>query len=240
MASKVNGKWSYKEVTGTSYTQTKVAPGTQVAYKVQAYKVANGKKYYGVASAEVKTATRPAATTIKVAAKNKTSIKLSWKAIKNVSGYELGQFKNGKWVVVKNLPAKTNTYTVKGLTSGTSYKFRVRGYVTVNGKKVYGDYSKNLTVMTDLAAPTVKTVRTSKQVGMTWKAVTGADGYEVFKYNTSTKKYQKVKTVAKRSTLQYTPNKVSKKNPPKYKVRAYKNVGSKKVYSAFSATAKLK
>lgn len=67
--------------------------------------------------------------------------KLSWKKIKKVSGYEV-RIGNGKKVTkaVKKL-VKKNKLTYKKLKKKTYY-FKVRAYKTVNGKKVYGKWSK--------------------------------------------------------------------------------------------------
>lgn len=49
---------------------------------------------------------------------------------------------------------------------------------------------------TKLAAPTgVKATKTSSSVKLSWKAVSGAGGYRVYKYNPTTKKYVKYKDV---------------------------------------------
>ena len=47
--------------------------------------------------------------------------------------------KNGDYSLVKTTTAKT--YTKNGLTKGKTYYFKVRAYKTVDGTKVYGNYS---------------------------------------------------------------------------------------------------
>lgn len=72
-------------------------------------------------------------------------LKVTWKADKTVSGYEIlystsSTFKTGKKTVTvkKNT---TKTQTIKGLKKGKTYYVKVRAYKTVSGKKVYGSYS---------------------------------------------------------------------------------------------------
>lgn len=69
---------------------------------------------------------------------------LIWKKSAGAAGYEIyssvdgGKFK--KLTTTKNVK-----YTAK-LTAGKSYKFKVRPYATVNGKKIYGKWSNTVSV----------------------------------------------------------------------------------------------
>ena len=80
----------------------------------------------------------------------KTSITLGWNKGTTASGYQLQQYKGGKWVTVYTGTKATNTsYTVKNLKAGTAgYKFRIRAYRTYGSSKQYGSWSKELTVRT--------------------------------------------------------------------------------------------
>ena len=85
----------------------------------------------------------------KVKSTTKTSITLGWNKGTTASGYQLQQYKGGKWVTVYTGTKATNTsYTVKSLKSNTSYKFRIRAYKTYGSSKQYGSWSKELTVRT--------------------------------------------------------------------------------------------
>ena len=68
-------------------------------------------------------------------------ITLSWKKTDNTSGYQVQQYKKGKWKTVKTIKkAKTVKYTTKKLKKGT-YKFRVRAYRKFGGKTYYGPWA---------------------------------------------------------------------------------------------------
>ena len=74
----------------------------------------------------------------------KKQIKFTWGRVKNCSGYQVQystskSFKSAKTVTVKN--QKTCSATLKKLKSGKKYYIRVRAYKTVNGKKIYGNWS---------------------------------------------------------------------------------------------------
>ncbi len=63
--------------------------------------------------------------------------------IANASGYEIEQYKGGKWVNVAKITGNaTTSYTVKGLAAGTAgYQFRITAYRTEGKNKAYSGYS---------------------------------------------------------------------------------------------------
>ena len=66
----------------------------------------------------------------------KTSAKLTWNKINGADGYLIYGAKCGKsYKLLKKVSAKTQSYTKKKLAKGTSYKFYVVAYKTVNGKR---------------------------------------------------------------------------------------------------------
>ena len=68
----------------------------------------------------------------------------------------------------------------------------------------------------------------NRQVGMSWKKVEGADGYEVYASTCDGK--NNFKRVADTKKLSYTHKKLSNSKAYKYYIRAYKLVNGKKVY----------
>ena len=81
---------------------------------------------------------------VKSSAKKKATVK--WSKQSGVTGYEIllatnSKFSKGKKVVtVKGASAKSKTVTK--LSSKKTYYVKVRAYKTIDGKKVYGAYSK--------------------------------------------------------------------------------------------------
>ena len=85
----------------------------------------------------------------KVKSKSSTSVTLQWNKGTTASGYQLQQYKNGKWTNIFTPSKATETsYTVKRLKANTSYKFRIRAYKTYGNTKQYGSWSKELTAKT--------------------------------------------------------------------------------------------
>ncbi|MDR2486987.1 MAG: fibronectin type III domain-containing protein, partial [Clostridiales Family XIII bacterium] len=69
---------------------------------------------------------------------------------------------------------------------------------------------------------------------VTWSRVAGADGYEVFRYNSAQGRYTKVATVRSGTVLRWTNKRLKTGKKYVYKARAYKNVGLAKEYSDFT------
>ena len=74
---------------------------------------------------------------------------------------------------------------------------------------------------------------TQTSITLEWTSLDNAESYQVYKYNESTGKYEKVKTT---TSLTYTDSSLKKGDLPKYKVRAYyKNNDGATVYSSYSS-----
>lgn len=87
----------------------------------------------------------------------------------------------------------------------------------------------------------VKTVNVSgKAVKVTWKKVSGASGYKLYRSTKKNGSYKLVKTVKGSKTVKYTNKKLKKGKTYFYKVRAYKTVGKKKVYGSYSSYKSVK
>lgn len=88
---------------------------------------------------------KAAATKIKKIKSAKKSLKVTWKNVKGVSGYQIqystsSKFKKAKMVEIKN--SKTTSKTIKKLKPKKKYYVRIRTYINVNGKKKYSSWSK--------------------------------------------------------------------------------------------------
>lgn len=77
--------------------------------------------------------------------------------------------------------------------------------------------------------------QSTSQIKLQWNKQNGVSGYEIYRYDSSKKKYTKIKTITKASTATYTDKKKSSGTSYKYKVRAYKKNGSKKTYGSYSS-----
>lgn len=76
-------------------------------------------------------------------AKNRysTSIKMTWKKVEGVQGYEVYRATSKKGKYKKVTTTKKASYKNNKLKAGKKYFYKVRAYKTVNGIKVYGSFS---------------------------------------------------------------------------------------------------
>ncbi len=77
------------------------------------------------------------------------------------------------------------------------------------------------------------TAQTSNSITLSWGKVTGATGYQVYKYNSSTKKYEKIKSL---TTNSYKATGLKDNATYKFKVRAYtKSTDGTTLYGEYSS-----
>lgn len=107
-------------------------------------------------------------------------------------------------------------------------------------------YSHSCSVDEDVVSATVKLSApvvtrchsyNNKNVKLCWCCTPKAKGYQIYKY--TGKKWKRIKTINKKSTLTYTDKKVKEGKTYKYKIRSYSVVSGKKIYSSFSSVRKV-
>lgn len=164
-------------------------------------------------------------------------IKVSWKAVPGATKYEIyrADSKNGSYKKVKTISGGTTTsWTDSSVKTGKTYYYKMKSVVTTNKEQKSG-YSKVKSAKCVPATPSVSLKSsTKKQMKISWKKVSGADGYEIYRATSKDGKYTKVTTIKKGSTKSYTDKKLTSGKTYYYKVRAYKTVNGKKVYSSYS------
>lgn len=179
-----------------------------------------------------------------VVSANATSIKVSWKRITGATGYDVYRAvsKKGKYTKVAAISKTTTvTYTDKKLTTGKAYYYKVRAAAQGTAKTTHSDYSSIKNAKPVPQAPIgLKAAAGSRNVKLGWKKVSGATGYEVYRATSKKGKYKKIKVISKASIISYTDKKLTAKKNYYYKVRSYKTVSGKKVYSSFSIIKSVK
>ena len=159
-----------------------------------------------------------------------SEIKLTWKKVKNVSGYTVYMRDNGKYKKVAN--CKGTSYTVKKLPNASRKYFKVRAYKTVKGKKVYGAYSASWNTATNpQAAKGLKVSSVSyDSVKLTWSKI-GCTNYRVFQMVNGS-----WKEIGKTTSNSYTVTNLSQSTEYKFRIRAckvdYRNVNHFGKYSS--------
>lgn len=227
-------------VDAVSYKDTGVQTGIIYIYHVYAYTkyTNNGQQDYANTDtyATIKAAPQLGkAALTSVTAEGYSSLTLKWEKVDGATGYIVYR-STDKSKVDTQIMDITNgavSYVDTALTAGNTYYYKVQPYCVVNGKKVYGDASGILSGK-PLPSATKLTAESAgyKEVNLTWSAVDGVTGYEVYR-KTSSSSYKKIATVAGEKTG-YSDTKVTAGTAYTYKVRAYKTVNGSQVYGDYS------
>lgn len=161
------------------------------------------------------------------------TITLKWKKVSGANGYEVYKYNTSTKKYSKITSTTKLTYKASNLKAGTNYVYALKAYKTVKKKKYYSSYSSKLTATTLPSKPTgFKATPTYNSVSLSWSKVTGATGYNVYSYNSSTKKYTKLASTTK---LSYKVSSLKENTSYKYAVMAYKTLNKKNYNSAYSS-----
>ena len=219
-----------------SYVNT-VTCGVTYTYKVSPYRLDGKKKVFLTESEPMSAKALPAAPSLQsvnMAAYNK--IRITWSKVNGCAGYVIyrSEAENGKYSVLKTVTQASATNYVNVVKTSTTYYYKIRAFVTVNGKKVYGDYSSILSGNVITGSPqnfTIKQAANGK-ITFTWDKVEDADGYVIYLYYPDTNKYKAIKNVTDVDVLTYG-KKMTKGATYHFAMRAYRLVNGVKVYSDY-------
>lgn len=187
---------------------------------------------------------KPRKSTLRITSASYDKISLSWTKSSYAQGYTLYRREKGSSSYHKIATIKsrnTLSYTDKKAVTGKTYVYKVRAYKTVSGKNYYSG-GTTAQASSKLAQATLRSVKANKKkkaITISWNKVSGASGYTVYRKYGTNGKWIKKKQIVGNAKISYTDaNK--KKGTYYYRVRAYRKVGKKNVYGAYSVTKKTK
>ncbi|MCT8137603.1 InlB B-repeat-containing protein [Anaerobacillus sp. CMMVII] len=223
-----------------TYTNRELATGSTYYYKVRSYRTVDGKKIYSPYSTVVNSkVTLAKVNPPKVASAAFDKIKISWDQVSGANGYQIyrATSQTGTYSKVGTVTSgSTKTYTNRGVETGRTYYYKVRAYRVVNGKNVYGAFSTVTSGKSVLSVPTnpLVTKKNGTTATIAWSRVSGASGYEIHRATSKTGTYSRVKTITSGSTIKFDNTNLTKGKTYYYKIRAYRTVNGKKVYSPYT------
>ncbi len=242
-ATSENGDYKLlKEVKGgstRSYTDSTCTLGQQYYYKVFARGTAsNGKFIRSSGSKPVAAKAILPAPSFSVTSVDYRTNKVSWKKVSGASGYRIyrSTSKNGKYSKVKTITSSSTTsWKNAGLKAGKAYYYKIRAYRTVSGKRHYGTVSGSNEHVARPKKPTFTLKKKGRRVTVTLKKNSKLTGYVIYRQR-GNGKWKKVRTVTVngRRGATYARN-LSRGKTYSFKVRAYKKVSGKRVYSLYSS-----
>ena len=204
--------------------------GTQVR---QDYSYNSKYKYYYILGYTEIKIENDVATPTGFAAESATSssVSLKWDKNANASGYEIEQYKGGKWTQIAKINnSSTVSYNVSGLIAGTAYSFRLKAY----RDNLSSDYvTLNVNTKPYTTTGMKCAAKTSSDIKLQWDKNTSADGYMIDVYDGT--KWKPIKTFTSNANTSYDIVGLHAGTTYKFRLRAYKAFGSVTEYSAYSA-----
>lgn len=154
-----------------------------------------------------------------VSTQTANSITLKWSAIKGTTQYKLFRYDNNKWVEVYK--DTRNKAAVKKLKANSAYKFMVKAYLTKGKTSVEIGQTSTFARYTNPAKPVggvggVSYLRKNKKeitsstansVDIGFNSVAGADGYIIYRYDPTGKKWVEHKNAISTGGSGYAKNK---------------------------------
>ncbi len=219
-----------------TYTDKTLEPYTKYYYKVRAYRSVNGTKVEGADSA-VKTAS----TTLAKPTKTKSSyaaplgINLKWKSVSGATGYQVYRSASKKGTYAQAGTSSVPNFKDEGLAAGKTYYYKIRAFRTVGATTVFGAFSAIKSAKAPTAVPKSFKAASALPNGikLSWKAITGASGYEVYRSSSKKGAYSLVGAAGGLNYIDTDPALVPGKTYY-YKIRIFVTYGLNKIYGKFT------
>lgn len=161
---------------------------------------------------------------------SKTSkiLKVSWEEVGNAVSYQVYRSTSADGNYKKVGEATTASYSDKSVKAGTTYYYKI---CSVSADGTESPYS-NVHAGIPLAKPEISSIvsKAGGKLVLKWKAVNGAEKYEIYRSEASDGKYKKIATTTSRT---YTDSKRTVQKEYFYKVRA--RGGDKNGYGSYCA-----
>lgn len=176
---------------------------------------------------------------VKAYASSYNSVSVSWRAVSGASGYEVYRATSSRGYYSLMTRTTSVSYSNTGLSTGTTYYYKVRAYKNSGSKRIYGSYSSVVSSRPVPAVPSSLTAAATSynSIQVRWSAAGGASGYEVYRALSSTGSYS---LVSRTTATSYSNTGLTTGKIYYYKVRAYKTVGKTRVYGSYAPVVNAK
>ena len=163
-----------------------------------------------------------------------SSVSLKWDKNANASGYEIEQYRGGKWTQIAKINNNsTVSYNVSRLAADTTYTFRMRAYKTLSSGTAYSDYVR-LAAKTQLTNTDkfVGTAISPTAVKLDWNRNDKVTGYIIEQYKGG--KWTQIAVTKNNTTLTFTVKGLADATPYSFRIKTYKNADGKTNYSGYT------
>ncbi|MEO2851400.1 fibronectin type III domain-containing protein, partial [[Eubacterium] siraeum] len=173
-------------------------------------------------------------TGFKVKSKTNVSANLQWNKNISADGYVLDKYDGSKWVTIKTFTSNANTsFNVTGLKASTTFKFRIKAYKIYDITTVYSAFTYlNANTRPYTTTGMKCSSKTNVSANLRWNKNISANGYVLDKYDG--KKWVTIKTFTSNTNTSFNVTGLKASKTFRFRLRAFKNFGSVKEYSAFT------
>lgn len=161
-------------------------------------------------------------------------ISISWNKSSGAQSYEVFRSGNNSGEFKKIGETKSTSYIDKGLAYQKAYYYKVRALASQDDLEAQSDYSKVTSAKTELLVPGgfVAGRHEPAKMKISWNKSVGATGYEVYRSGSPSGSFS---LMTKTSSTSYVDPEGTWNKGNYYRVRAYRTVGDKDIYSSFTA-----
>ena len=212
--------------TATSYTNTGAKAGTTYYYRVKACNDAGLSPYSNIVSGNVVVTPKPAAPVVKIGnSASSGKPMLTWNAVSGATSYKVYRATSQKGTYSLLGTVTATSYTNTGAKAGVTYWYKVKA-VNSAGESAYSNIVSGQATVTTL---TMGHSSTSGKPQLTWKAVSGAASYKVYRATSKNGAYSVINTT---KALTYTNTGAALGTTYYYKVEVLNASGKSMGFSA--------
>ena len=225
--SKYSDYYLVDAVEGTKYVDTDTTPGKTYYYIVTAVNINGDESDNSAIKSITCDCARPVVSITTNASSGKPSLK--WNAVDGAAKYEVYRATSKNGTYTKMYTTTSTSYTNSSAVAGTTYYYKVKA---ICGKSSYGNsaYSVVKSIKCTPAAPSLSISRVNGKPKLSWKAVSGATKYWIYR-STDGKNFKYYDSTTKTS---YTNSGAASGTKYYYKVKAVAVVNGKSVASSYS------
>ena len=162
-----------------------------------------------------------------------SSVSLKWDKNANASGYEIEQYKGGKWTQIAKINnSSTVSYNVSRLAADTTYTFRMRAYKTLSSGTAYSDYVR-LTAKTQLTNTDkfVGTAISPTAVKLDWNRNDKVTGYIIEQYKGG--KWTQINVIRDKNVTTMVVGSLAKGTTYSFRMKSFKTVDGSNRFSEY-------
>ena len=219
--------FEWATVDGTKFVDTKAKVGKTYYYFVYALDLNKHMTSQSAIKSITCDCARPVVSITTNASSGKPSLK--WNAVDGATKYEVYRATSKNGTYTKMYTTTSTSYTNSSAVAGTTYYYKVKA---ICGKSSYGNsaYSAVKSIKCTPAAPSLSISRVNGKPKLSWKAVSGATKYWIYR-STDGKNFKYYDSTTKTS---YTNSGAASGTKYYYKVKAVTVVNGKSVASSYS------